>query len=164
MTRPKRESVRRRRAGNPVGHPPLPQGGPGSHSREAEHRAAAVRDLASSAATEAVERRGGDVILLDLQGLTSATDYFVIASGESDVQVKAIAERIEERLRERGVRPWHVEGLQNSNWVLLDYVDFVVHVFHREARGYYALERLWADAPVVPFPAEDPTELWAGRE
>lgn len=113
---------------------------------------ASVRELAVSAATEAVDRRGQDVVMLDLQGLTSATDFFVLASGESVVQVKAIAERIEERLREEsGVRPWHVEGLRQGRWVLLDYVDFVVHVFHHEARAYYDLERLWADAPSQAF-------------
>ncbi|HYN21456.1 MAG TPA: ribosome silencing factor [Thermoanaerobaculia bacterium] len=117
---------------------------------------AAIRELAACAAGEAVDRRGQDVVLLDLRGLTQATDYFVIASGESDIQVKAIAERIEERLREqRGVRPWHVEGLRHTNWVLLDYIDFVVHVFHRQARAYYDLERLWADAPLEKFPAEE---------
>lgn len=117
---------------------------------------ASVRELAVSAATEAVDRRGQDVVVLDLQGLTSATDFFVLASGESVVQVKAIAERIEARLRdESSVRPWHVEGLRQGRWVLLDYVDFVVHVFHREARAYYDLERLWADAPSQAF---DPSE------
>lgn len=116
----------------------------------------ATRELAVLAAREAVDRRAQDVLLLDLRGLTSATDYFVIASGESDIQVKAIAERIEERLRaDREVRPWHVEGRQRSNWVLLDYVDFVVHVFHLEARAYYALDRLWADAPAETFPGEN---------
>ena len=96
------------------------------------------------------------MLLLDLRSLTPATDYFVIASGESDVQVKAIAERIEERLKvEKGIRPWHVEGLRHGRWVLLDYVDFVVHVFHHEARSYYDLERLWADAPVETFPRGD---------
>lgn len=114
-----------------------------------------ARELAEIAAREAADRRGLDVALLDLRGLTSATDFFVIASGESDVQLQAIANRVEERLREeRGVRPWHVEGLRNSTWVLLDYVDFVVHVFHREAREFYDLERLWADAPVERFEPE----------
>lgn len=112
---------------------------------------AEVRALAAAAAKEAVERRGQDVVLLDLRGLTSATDYFVLASGESDVQVKAIADRIKERLATEGARPWHVEGARQSNWVLLDYVDFVVHVFHRETRAYYELERLWGDAPVESF-------------
>jgi ribosome-associated protein len=106
------------------------------------------RELAALAGREAIDHKGREVMLLDLRGLTSATDWFVLASGESDVQVRAIAERIEERLRrDREVRPWHVEGLQHARWVLLDYVDFVVHVFHREARDYYQLERLWADAP-----------------
>jgi ribosome-associated protein len=112
---------------------------------------AEIRALAAAAAQEAVDRRGRDVLLLDLRGLTSATDYFVLASGESDVQVKAIADRIEERLTAEGARPWHVEGARQGNWVLLDYIDFVVHVFHREARAYYELERLWGDAPVETF-------------
>lgn len=112
----------------------------------------AVRDLARKAAREAVDRRGQDVIVLDLRGLTSATDYFVLASGESDVQVKTIAERIKKRLEEEeDLRPWHVEGIRNARWVLLDYVDFIVHVFHREARAYYELERLWGDAPTEPL-------------
>jgi ribosome-associated protein len=106
------------------------------------------RELAVLAGREAVDHKGRAVLVLDLRELTSATDWFVLASGESDVQVRAIADRIEERLRQdRGVKPWHVEGLQHGRWVLLDYVDFVVHVFHREARDYYQLERLWADAP-----------------
>lgn len=111
-----------------------------------------VRELAVAAAREAVDRKGSDVVLLDLRGITSATDWFVIASGESDIQVRSIAERIEERLaKDLDARPWHVEGLKQTRWVLLDYVDFVVHVFHREARVYYDLERLWADAPTESF-------------
>ena len=74
-----------------------------------------VRELAVAAAEEAVERKGGDVILLDLRGLTSATDWFVIATGESDIQVRSIAERVEERLaRDFDARPWHVEGLKRT--------------------------------------------------
>lgn len=115
------------------------------------------RDLPALAAREAVDRKGRDVVLLDLRELTSATDWFVLASGESDVQVRAIAERIEKRLREeQGVEPWHVEGLKHGRWVLLDYVDFVVHVFHHDARLYYQLERLWADAPSEEFDTPAP--------
>lgn len=114
-----------------------------------------VRELAAAAAAEAVERKAGDVVLLDLRGLTSATDWFVIATGESDIQVRSIAERVEERLaRDHDARPWHVEGLKRTHWVLLDYVDFVIHVFHREARAFYDLERLWADAPLERFGGE----------
>jgi ribosome-associated protein len=114
-----------------------------------------VRELAAAAATEAVERKGSDVVLLDLRGLTTATDWFVLASAESDIQVRSIAERIEERLaKDLDTRPWHVEGLKQTRWVLLDYVDFVVHVFHREARSFYDLDRLWGDAPVERFESE----------
>lgn len=118
--------------------------------------AALVRELAVAAAAEAVERKGTDVTLLDLRGLTTATDWFVLVSGESDIQVRSIAERIEERLaKDFDAKPWHVEGLKQTRWVLLDYVDFVVHVFHREARSFYDLDRLWGDAPVERFGPED---------
>jgi len=85
--------------------------------------------------------------VLDLRGISTATDWFVIASGNSDVQVKAIADHILEQLKEQGTRAEHVEGLRGGRWVLLDYVDFVVHVFHPQARSFYQLENLWGDAP-----------------
>lgn len=116
--------------------------------RRGQTNARRIEELARTAAEEAIERKGADVVLLDLRGLTSATDWFVLVSGESDIQVRSIAERIEERLaRDLDARPWHVEGLKKTRWILLDYVDFVIHVFHREARSFYDLERLWADAP-----------------
>jgi ribosome-associated protein len=131
---------------------------PARRSR-AQSDAEQVRELAATAASEAAERKGSDVALLDLRGLTTATDWFVLASGESDIQVRSIAERVEERLaRDFDARPWHVEGLKQTRWVLLDYVDFVVHVFHREARSFYDLDRLWADAPVERFGAEAENE------
>lgn len=100
------------------------------------------------AAELAVDRKAHDVLVLDLRGISSATDYFVIAGGTSDVQVKAIAEHVVEELeKEEGVSPEHVEGAQGGRWVLLDYVDFVVHVFHPQARNFYQLEKLWGDAP-----------------
>jgi ribosome-associated protein len=128
---------------------------PARRSR-ARSDAALVREQAAAAAAEAVERKGTDVTLLDLQGLTTATDWFVLVSGESDIQVRSIAERIEERLaKDFDARPWHVEGLKQTRWVLLDYVDFVVHVFHREARSFYDLDRLWGDAPAERFGSDD---------
>jgi len=99
------------------------------------------------AAELAHELKARDVIGLDLRGISSATDYFLIASGRSDVQVRAIAEHVVEELKSEGVRPMHVEGLQGGRWVLLDYIDFVVHVFHPHARDFYQLESLWGDAP-----------------
>lgn len=107
--------------------------------------------LVRRAAELALERKSTDVVVLDLRGLSSATDYFVIGSGTSDIQVKAIAEHIREELAKEGHRPDHVEGKSGGTWVLLDYIDFVVHVFHSSARDFYQLERLWGDAPCVAF-------------
>ncbi|MDX1492797.1 MAG: ribosome silencing factor [Longimicrobiales bacterium] len=104
-------------------------------------------DEVRKAADLASERKAHDVLVLDLRGISSATDYFVIAGGTSDVQVKAIAEHVVDELKKDGVRPEHLEGLPGGRWVLLDYVDFVVHVFHPQARNFYQLERLWGDAP-----------------
>lgn len=94
-----------------------------------------------------LERRATDVTVLDLRGISTATDYFVLATGTSDVQVRAIAEHTIEELKSEGIRPDHVEGLPGGRWVLLDYIDLVVHVFHAQARAFYQLENLWGDAP-----------------
>lgn len=94
-------------------------------------------------------KKGSDVKILDLRGLTPISDYFIICSADSDVQVRAIADEIDNRLHEEGIRLWHKEGYKGLNWVLLDYVDVVVHVFRKSVREFYNLERLWGDAPVV---------------
>lgn len=104
--------------------------------------------LARAAARLALEKKAEDVQILNLGDLSSVCDYFVLASGRSETQVKAIAERIEEGLAAIGARPWHREGFAGRRWILLDFVDTVVHVFHRETREYYMLERLWGDASV----------------
>ena len=91
--------------------------------------------------------RGVHPVVLDLRGLSNATDFFVIASGTSDAHVRGIAERVIDSLQRRGHRTHHVEGLPGGRWVLLDFVDFVVHLFHPETRSFYQLERLWGDAP-----------------
>ena len=93
------------------------------------------------------ELKAHQVTVLDLHGISTATYYFVIASGNSDVQVKAIADHIIEELKKESLRPQHVEGLRGGRWVLLDYIEFVVHIFHPEARAFYQLENLWGDAP-----------------
>ena len=92
-------------------------------------------------------RKAVDVIVLDLRGLSEATDYFVIASGTSDAHVRGMADHL--MSLDTGSPPHHVEGLTQGRWVLLDYVDFVVHLFHPELREFYQLERLWGEAPVV---------------
>ncbi len=95
------------------------------------------------------DRKAVDTLVLDLRGLCAATDYFVIVSGTSNAHVRGMADHLMTALAPRGVAPHHVEGLAQGRWVLLDYVDFVVHVFHPELREFYQLERLWGDAPVV---------------
>ena len=101
-------------------------------------------------AVEALEaHKAQDIVVLDLRGLCDATDYFVIATGTSDTHVRALAERAIEAMGQAGQRPHHVEGLTGGRWVLLDFVDLVVHVFHPTLRQFYQLERLWADAPAV---------------
>ncbi len=101
----------------------------------------------SRAVQLATDRKGGDLMVLDLRGLSDATDYFFLVTGTSDMHVRSIAEHVVEELKKEGVRPSHVEGLRSGRWVLIDYIDFVVHVFHPAARDFYQLERLWGDAP-----------------
>ena len=97
----------------------------------------------------ALDKKAENVTVLDLQELGSITDYFIVCHGRSGRQVQAISDRVEERLREAGIRPGHIEGYAAGEWVLMDYVDFVVHIFIEEKRGFYDLERLWSDAPRV---------------
>lgn len=100
------------------------------------------------AAVEAMDDlKARQVVVLDLRGLTDATDFFVIASGTSDAHVRGIADSVMDKMGRRGIRIHHVEGLHTGRWVLLDYVDFVIHLFHPETRSFYQLERLWSDAP-----------------
>ena len=94
-------------------------------------------------------KKGYDVKILDLRKITTLTDYFVVCSGDSDTQVKAIADEVDKELRDEGIRPWHTEGYQALNWILIDFVDVVVHIFKKETREFYNLEKLWGDAPVT---------------
>jgi ribosome-associated protein len=96
------------------------------------------------------EVKGKDIVHLDLTNIPNAVcDHFLICHGESDTQVAAIATSVQKMMRESvGEKPWHVEGTQNAEWILVDYVDIVVHIFHKEKREFYDLEGLWADARV----------------
>ncbi len=108
-----------------------------------------IPDRVRRAAHAARDRKALDLRVLQLEKVSDFTDYFLICSGSSDRQVQAIAQSVDARLRERKVRPLHSEGEREGNWVLLDYGDFVVHVFQEDLRAFYALERLWSDAPDV---------------
>jgi len=107
----------------------------------------------------AQDKKGADILVMDLRGIGAFTDYFVLCSGQNPRQVTAIAENVEHALRECRVRPSHVEGYERAEWVLLDYFDFVVHVFNRETRLFYALDRLWGSAPRIVPPDRDPRPL-----
>ena len=109
-------------------------------------------DLAFAAARAASSKKAERIVILDVSQQLVITDHFVICNGRTQRQVRTIAEEVESRLqKECSIKPFRREGMREGRWVLLDYVDFVVHVFQPEERDYYDLERLWADAAVVPF-------------
>ncbi len=112
-------------------------------------QAVTSRTLAKKIAEFVLSKKGYDVLLLDLRRLTSTADYFVLCSADSDTQVKAIADAVEKGTAELGMPAWHMEGFQASTWIILDYVDVVVHVFHHASRAHYGLERLWGDAKIT---------------
>jgi ribosome-associated protein len=112
--------------------------------------------LAKHVADLALSKKAQDVVIMNLRGLSSVTDFFVICSGDTDVQIKAIADAVKDGLAKKGVAVWHRE-IGSPNWVLLDYVDVVVHVFHKHTRPFYNLERLWGDAHIERVADEKPT-------
>ncbi len=110
-------------------------------------------DMLKAAAAAAMSRRAEDGVILDLRELDGFTDFFAIFSGNSDIQVEGISQAVLEELETNWEqKPWHQEGTRRADWILLDYVDFVVHVFLSERRAYYNLERLWAEAERIELP------------
>ena len=93
----------------------------------------------------AIDKKAGRIVIFDVRGLSSLTDFFMVCHGNSEAQVKAIVDNIRKGTENK---PRHLEGYENQNWILLDYFDIVVHVFKKDERDYYELERLWADAPI----------------
>ena len=112
--------------------------------------------LVLEAAAAASEKKAERIVILDVSKQLVITDHFLICSGNTDRQVRTIADEVERRLLEKHrAKPYRREGEREGTWVLLDYVDFVVHVFRKEERDYYELERLWSDAPQVPFEEDE---------
>jgi ribosome-associated protein len=107
-----------------------------------------------------LKRKAKDLIILNVRELSSFADYFIICSGTSDRQVQAIAESIQENLKENGILPLGVEGERIGKWVLMDYEDIIVHIFYEPIREFYDIERLWSDAPRMEI-EDDVTELKA---
>ncbi len=124
--------------------------------QQQRHLSAVTREDAVSAAEAALDKKAKDTVLLEVSQVTSYADYFLICSGRSSIQVKAIVASIEQQMKDRGIRPLHIEGQSEARWVLMDYDELIVHVFHDEARGFYDLERLWKDVPCTKF--EEPME------
>ncbi|MGH2772924.1 MAG: ribosome silencing factor [Actinomycetota bacterium] len=125
-----------------------------SESAAEGHQLTGSRDRALLAAQAAASKKAQDVLILDVAELIGITDYFVICSGSNERQVATVVDEVEKRLRDRGVKPYRREGEREHRWVLLDYVDIVVHVFHTQEREFYELERLWKDAGRVEFEDE----------
>lgn len=108
-----------------------------------------AEDKVRLGARTALAKKAEDLLVLDLQGISTVADFFLVASAQSTTQIQTIVEAIEQALKTQGVRLHHSEGVPESGWLLLDYGDVVIHVFLDETRSFYALERLWGDAPLV---------------
>jgi ribosome-associated protein len=100
------------------------------------------------------DKKGHDVIILDISEIASFADYFLICTGDSSRQIQAIADEVEVRMKESGFKPDHIEGYRNAEWVLMDYFDLVIHIFSKNSRAFYDLERLWRDGKLL-----DPADL-----
>jgi ribosome-associated protein len=109
-------------------------------------------ELAEAAVSAAADKLASDLVILDVSEQLVITDCFVLASAPNDRQVRSVVDAVEERLLQLGAKPVRREGERDGRWVLLDYVDIVVHVQHSEERAYYSLERLWKDCPELPLP------------
>lgn len=116
---------------------------------------AEARDLAITAAHAAADKKAADVVVLDVSDQLVITDVFMIASAPNERQVEAIVDNVEQKLRLAGHKPTRREGAREGRWVLLDYVDLVVHIQHHEERAYYDLERLWKDCPRIEVPVAE---------
>ena len=106
-------------------------------------------DILKLAALAADDKKAREMVALDISAIASFADWFLICTGDSSRQIQAISDEIETRLKEAGVRPDHIEGYQNAEWVVMDYSDLIVHIFSKTSRAYYDLERLWRDAAPI---------------
>lgn len=112
-------------------------------------------ELARKAAVAALNKKAENIKIFDLRALSPVSDYFVICTGITDVHTRAIHTGVIEELGKAGLRPWHIEGAGHGRWILVDYIDVVVHIFQPEVREFYGLERLWGDAKIQEIREED---------
>lgn len=119
-------------------------------STEIENRTVESETLIDSIVEAIFERKAEDVTLIDVRGLTTLTDYFIVCHADADVQIKAVADNVlDKTLEQLNEKAWRKEGLDTRRWVVLDYVNVVVHIFQREQREFYNLERMWSDAEIT---------------
>lgn len=119
-----------------------------TETRTRSRNTESAHELAHACAEFMLEKKAKDIIILDLEGLTDIADYFVICSSESDTHLRAIADGVLDGLVEEGIKPYRTEGWQAAQWIILDFVEVVVHVLYKETRDFYKLERLWGDAKI----------------
>lgn len=110
-----------------------------------------IEEMSQAICKAASDKKARDIVIMDMKGISSSTDYFVVCSANTATQARAIADNIEEELAKEGVAFNHKEGYREGEWVLLDFGDVIAHVFMQEAREYYALERLWGDAELTTY-------------
>ncbi len=115
-------------------------------------------DIVSASIRLIQSKKGREIVILDLRGLTDVADYFILCSADSAIQVKAISDALVEGMKVEGYPPWHIEGYESLKWVLVDFVDVVVHIFQQEPRAFYGLERLWGDAPKIAIEEDEDIE------
>lgn len=108
-----------------------------------------IKDMAKIAYDALDDKKGIDITVLDISEISVMADYFIIAGGSNENQVRALADNVDEQLRKIGLKPAHIEGYRNAGWILMDYEDIIVHVFNQNDRLFYDLERIWRDGKVV---------------
>ena len=102
-----------------------------------------------------LDKKAVDIIMIDVRKITTLTDFFVVCTSESEPQTRAITDHINQKMKEEGVKSWHIEGYEHLDWVLIDFVHIVVHIFSKETREYYEFERLWADGTITKVQDEE---------
>ncbi len=112
------------------------------------------RSILETAISALDDKKGRNIRAIEIKELTTVADYFIIASGTSVTHIKSLADNVEEKLAEKGVKPIHIEGYNSARWILLDYNDIVIHIFHEDDREYYGLERLWQDGREINIGTE----------
>jgi ribosome-associated protein len=120
------------------------------------------KTLARRVAEMMISKKAKDVVMLDIRGLTDIADFFVVSSADSDTHLKAIADAVIDGMLEYEIKPWRTEGWQGRQWIIIDFVEVVAHVFYKETRDFYKIERLWGDAKVEKVVDEPPVAAEQG--